>query len=105
MTLATAERPTDPAGLCAFVLGRQGQFKAADRTVQYKAWEIEKLKFQIAKLWRMQLVGPQADRPREATQPGQPGLLPETEASIAQLAPTVSTIFPFACGRKPSSMS
>jgi transposase len=54
MSLATAELPTDPDALRAFALACQGELKAAELAVQYKALEIEKLKFQIAKLRRMQ---------------------------------------------------
>jgi transposase len=54
MSLATAELPTHPAELRAFALACQGELKAAEMAVQYKALEIEKLKFQIAKLRRMQ---------------------------------------------------
>jgi len=54
MSLATAELPTDPAELRAFAQACQGELKAAETAVQLKALEIEKLKFQIAKLRRMQ---------------------------------------------------
>src|SRR5271166_4303672 len=54
MSLATAELPTDLISLRAFALACQGELKAAELAVQYKALEIEKLKFQIAKLRRMQ---------------------------------------------------
>jgi transposase len=54
MSLATADLPTDPAELRAFALACQGELKAAETAVQLKALEIEKLKFQIAKLRRMQ---------------------------------------------------
>ena len=54
MSLATAELPNDPAELRAFALACQGELKAAQTAVQLKALEIEKLKFQIAKLRRMQ---------------------------------------------------
>ena len=54
MSLATADLPTDPAELRAFALACQGELKAAQTAVQLKALEIEKLKFQIAKLRRMQ---------------------------------------------------
>src|SRR3954454_3086181 len=53
MSLATAELPTDPAALRAFALACQDELKAAELAVQYKTLEIEKLKFQIAKLRRM----------------------------------------------------
>jgi hypothetical protein len=56
MSLATAELPIDPAELRAFALACQGELKAAQTAVQLKALEIEKLKFQIAKLRRMQLI-------------------------------------------------
>jgi transposase len=45
--------PPASAGAC-FALACQGELKAAELAVQYKALEIEKLKFQIAKLRRMQ---------------------------------------------------
>ncbi len=54
MSLATAELPTDPAELRAFALACQSELKVAEISVQYKTLEIEKLKFQIAKLRRMQ---------------------------------------------------
>src|SRR3954447_4961556 len=54
MSLATAELPADPAALRAFALACQGELKAAELAVQYKTLEIEKLKFQLAKLRRMQ---------------------------------------------------
>jgi transposase len=54
MSLATAELPTDPAELRAFALACQSELKAAELGVQFKTLEIEKLKFQIAKLRRMQ---------------------------------------------------
>jgi transposase len=54
MSLATAELPTDPAELRAFALACQRELKAAELGVQFKTLEIEKLKFQIAKLRRMQ---------------------------------------------------
>jgi transposase len=54
MSLASAELPTEPAALRAFALACQGELKAAELAVQYKALEIEKLKFQIAKFRRMQ---------------------------------------------------
>src|ERR1022692_5270903 len=54
MSLATAELPTDLVALRAFALACQGELKAAELAVQYKGLEIEKLKFQIAKLRRMQ---------------------------------------------------
>ena len=54
MSLATAELPTDPAELRAFALACQGELKVAEISVQVKALEIEKLKFQLAKLRRMQ---------------------------------------------------
>ena len=53
MSLATAELPADPAALRAFALACQGELKAAQTAVQLKALEIEKLRFQIAKLRRM----------------------------------------------------
>jgi transposase len=54
MSLATAELPTDPDELRAFALACQSELKVAELSVQVKALEIEKLKFQIAKLRRMQ---------------------------------------------------
>ena len=54
MSLAAAELPDDPDALRAFALACQGELKAAEMAVQIKALEIEKLKFQIAKLRRMQ---------------------------------------------------
>src|ERR1700753_3364244 len=54
MSLATAELPTDPTELRAFALACQSELKVAEISVQYKTLEIEKLKFQIAKLRRMQ---------------------------------------------------
>jgi transposase len=54
MSLATAELPTDPAELRAFALACQSELKMAELSVQYKTLEIEKLKFQLAKLRRMQ---------------------------------------------------
>jgi transposase len=54
MSLATAELPADPDALRAFALACQGALRAAETAVQFKALEIEKLKFQIAKLRRMQ---------------------------------------------------
>jgi len=54
MPLATADLPEDIAALRAFALACQGELKAAQLAVQVKAPEIEKLRFQIAKLRRMQ---------------------------------------------------
>ena len=54
MSLATVELPTDPDELRAFALACQSELKMAELSVQVKALEIEKLKFQIAKLRRMQ---------------------------------------------------
>ena len=54
MSLAAAELPDDPDALRAFARACQGELKAAEMAVQIKALEIEKLKFQIAKLRRMQ---------------------------------------------------
>src|SRR4051794_31618143 len=54
MSLATAELPTDPAELRVFALACQGELKAAELAVQFKTLEIEKLRFQIAKLRRVQ---------------------------------------------------
>ena len=54
MSLAAAQLPTDPEALRAFALACQAELKAAELSVQLRALEIEKLKFQIAKLRRMQ---------------------------------------------------
>src|SRR6201994_4778355 len=54
MSLARAELPTDPAALRAFALACQAELRTAELAVPYKTLEIEKLKFQIAKLRRMQ---------------------------------------------------
>jgi transposase len=54
MSLATAELPADPDDLRTFALACQGALKAAQTAVQFKTLEIEKLKFQIARLRRMQ---------------------------------------------------
>src|SRR6476660_8715516 len=61
MSLASADLPTDPEALRAFALACQNELatataelEAAKLAVQLKTLEIEKLKFQIAKLRRMQ---------------------------------------------------
>lgn len=54
MSLATTELPADPDALRAFALACQTELKAAELSVQLRTLEIEKLKFQIAKLRRMQ---------------------------------------------------
>ena len=54
MSLATAELPSDPAALRSFALACQGELKAAELAVQINALEIERLRFQIARLRRMQ---------------------------------------------------
>jgi len=54
MSLATADLPADPDALRAFALACQEELKAAQTAVQFKTLEIEKLKFQIARLRRMQ---------------------------------------------------
>ncbi len=61
MSLATADLPSDPDALRAFALACQAELaaastelKAAKVAVQLTTLEIEKLKFQIAKLRRMQ---------------------------------------------------
>jgi len=54
MSLSTADLPDDPDALRAFALACQGELKVAETAVQIKALEIEKLKFQIARLRRMQ---------------------------------------------------
>ena len=54
MSLATAELPDDPEVLRVFAIACQAELKAAELSVQLRTLEIEKLKFQIAKLRRMQ---------------------------------------------------
>jgi len=54
MSLATAELPTDPDDLRVFALACQSELKVAEFSVRLKGLEIEKLRFQIAKLRRMQ---------------------------------------------------
>ena len=54
MSLATAELPSDLDALRAFALACQAELKTAELSVQIRTLEIEKLKFQIAKLRRMQ---------------------------------------------------
>jgi chromosome segregation ATPase len=54
MSLATAELPDDPADLREFARACQQELRAARNAVQVYSLEIEKLKFQIAKLRRMQ---------------------------------------------------
>lgn len=54
MSLATADLPADPEALRAFALACQAELKAAELSVRLRTLEIEKLKFQIAKLRRMQ---------------------------------------------------
>ena len=61
MSLVTADLPTDPAALRAFAVACQAELAvtsaeltAAKLAVQLRTLEIEKLKFQIAKLRRMQ---------------------------------------------------
>jgi hypothetical protein len=54
MSLATDELPADTEALRAFALACQCELKAAEISVQLKALEVEKLKFQLAKLRRMQ---------------------------------------------------
>src|ERR1700758_725953 len=54
MSLATVELPDDPDALRAFALACQAELKAAELSVQLRTLEVEKLKFQIAKLRRMQ---------------------------------------------------
>ena len=58
MSLATADLPADPDALRAFALACQAELKAAELSVQLRSLEIEKLKFQIAKLRRMQFGRP-----------------------------------------------
>ena len=54
MSLATADLPSDPDALRAFALACQAELKAAELSVQLRTLEIEKLRFQIARLRRMQ---------------------------------------------------
>src|SRR5260370_39149395 len=61
MSLASADLPSDPDALRAFALACQSELAAATAelaaaklAVQLRTLEIEKLKFQIAKLRRMQ---------------------------------------------------
>jgi transposase len=54
MSLANADLPSDPDALRAFALACQAELKTAELSVQLRTLEIEKLKFQIAKLRRMQ---------------------------------------------------
>src|SRR5262249_12886323 len=54
MSLATVDLPADPDALRAFALACQAELKAAELSVQLRTLEIEKLKFQIAKLRRLQ---------------------------------------------------
>lgn len=54
MSLASADLPADPEALRAFALACQAELKAAELSVQLRTLEIEKLKYQIAKLRRMQ---------------------------------------------------
>jgi len=54
MSLATADLPSDPEALRAFALACQAELKAAQLSVQLRSLEIEKLKFEIARLRRMQ---------------------------------------------------
>jgi hypothetical protein len=61
MSLAAVDLPSDPDALRAFALACQAELKAAELAVQLRVLEIEKLKFQIAKLRRMQF-GQSAER-------------------------------------------
>ena len=54
MSLATADLPSDPEALRAFALACQAELKAAQLSVQLRSLEIEKLKFEIARLRRLQ---------------------------------------------------
>jgi hypothetical protein len=61
MSLSSADLPSDPDALRAFALACQSELaqttaelQAAKLAVQLRTLEIEKLKFQIAKLRRMQ---------------------------------------------------
>ena len=67
MSLASADLPSDPDALRAFALACQSELAAATAelaaaklAVQLRTLEIEKLKFQIAKLRRMQFVHDQS---------------------------------------------
>ena len=50
MSLATAELPDDPDALRAFAIACQAELKAAELSVQLRTLEIEKLKFQLARV-------------------------------------------------------
>jgi transposase len=54
MSLADVDLPTDLDALRAFAAACQAELKAAQLSVQLRTLEIEKLKFQIAKLRRLQ---------------------------------------------------
>src|ERR1700759_466802 len=54
MSLATADLPADTDDLRSLRLACQAELKAAELSVKLRTLEIEKLKFQIAKLRRMQ---------------------------------------------------
>jgi|HubBroStandDraft_5_1064220.scaffolds.fasta_scaffold848559_2 transposase len=54
MSLATAELPAHPAALRPFAPACRGELKVAQTVVPPKALEVEKLRFRIAKLRRMQ---------------------------------------------------
>jgi transposase len=54
VSLATADLPSDPEALRAFALACQAELKAAQLSVQLRSLEIEKLKFEIARLRRIQ---------------------------------------------------
>jgi transposase len=54
VSLATADLPSDPEALRVFALACQAELKAAQLSVQLRSLEIEKLKFEIARLRRMQ---------------------------------------------------
>src|SRR5580698_3686968 len=62
MSLVTADLPCDPIALHAFATACQAELatataelQAARRAIQLRTLEVEKLKFQIARLRRMQL--------------------------------------------------
>src|SRR2546430_17574654 len=71
MSLASADRPSDPDAPRAFALACQSELaaataelQAAKLAVQLRTLEIEKLKLQIAKLRRMQFGRPSERRAR-----------------------------------------
>src|SRR6201984_2613825 len=75
MSLSSADLPSDPDALRAFALACQSELaqttaelQAAKLAVQLRTLEIEKLKFQIAKLRRMQFGRSSERRPRQIEQ-------------------------------------